>query len=736
MNTQNYAVNIRVGLANAVRVNISQGDTGRTLAFSLYDGLSPFTPPTGSTVTIVGRKPSKLGFRETCTVSGNVATVATTLAMTQEAGKFPAELRIEAGGQSIGTANFTMYVEPSPHPDGTTDGTTEEARTVLAQCEEYAQIAQEAAEAAEDVVQDAVDEWLDEHPEATTTVQDNAVTTPKIKDGAVTTPKIKDGAVETKKIENSTLLVHMVKGTNANSSINWFGDCIVIHGSANGLIDFGADPDGASLIQYLLQNGIVKLGFCIISHYHSDHISSDFANLISEIISAGIDLSDCIFYLPHKGIDWSRGNFTETPNENAVKSVLDANMISYVEPNDGDEIDLTSDLSIQFFNIGSRYYENYYDYYIDEIGGVSDHTIYNNFSMIAVLKHYEHSFVFTGDIHYPAQKANVSNIESCDVYKVEHHALNKTTQSQWLGKINPKFAMIGNYSNNYNDELLTRQTVAKLVNSGCTLMSTADSSITLVSDRHSIKCVEGIPYNVRNLQNGSIYYEGEPLIKEHFSDSVLTNGLINVDKLMIPGKYYSSNAALSTANIVPFTVDNFDFSTRGFQLEIQRGSDAATSVIQKLVQLYYNSTVAIRKYNLQSSRWGDWVIFTDESYKEYHAYDDLGTFIAPSVYANRVQYVAGGYKNIGTKTYVDIIAKTVSGYTFGAGSFTVFNQLPYSKDYPSPLTICAITSDKNVSKFLTANVGTTGGLSIATSDTLGTPNTQTTIRIKGWYYHS
>lgn len=148
MNTQNYAVNIRVGLANPARVNISQGDTGRTLAFSLYDGLSPFTPPTGSTVTIVGRKPSKLGFSETCTVSGNVATVATTLAMTQEAGKFPAELKIEAGGQSIGTANFTMYVEPSPHPDGTTDGTTEEARTVLAQCAQYAQEAQEAAEAA------------------------------------------------------------------------------------------------------------------------------------------------------------------------------------------------------------------------------------------------------------------------------------------------------------------------------------------------------------------------------------------------------------------------------------------------------------------------------------------------------------------------------------------------------------------------------------------------------------
>ena len=148
MNTQTYTVNIRTGVVNITRVDVSQGDTGRTLAFSLYDGLSPFTPPTGSTVTIVGRKPSGLGFSETCTVSGNTAAVNTTLAMTQESGKIPVELRIESDTRSIGTANFTMYVEPSPHPAGTTDGTTEEARTVLAQCEAYARTAQEAAEAA------------------------------------------------------------------------------------------------------------------------------------------------------------------------------------------------------------------------------------------------------------------------------------------------------------------------------------------------------------------------------------------------------------------------------------------------------------------------------------------------------------------------------------------------------------------------------------------------------------
>lgn len=45
-----------------------------------------------------------------------------------------------------------------------------------------------------------IDAWLDAHPEATTTVQDGAVTTAKIADGAVTTPKIADGTITNDKL--------------------------------------------------------------------------------------------------------------------------------------------------------------------------------------------------------------------------------------------------------------------------------------------------------------------------------------------------------------------------------------------------------------------------------------------------------------------------------------------------------------------------------------------------------
>lgn len=126
LNTQRYTVNVRVGGIGSPRVAVSQGDIGRRLVFNLFDGAVAFAMTSGTTATIVGRKPSGLGFAETCTHDGgNSVSVRTTEAMTQEAGKIPAELRISDGTKVIGTANFVFYVEPSPHPDGTTDGALE-----------------------------------------------------------------------------------------------------------------------------------------------------------------------------------------------------------------------------------------------------------------------------------------------------------------------------------------------------------------------------------------------------------------------------------------------------------------------------------------------------------------------------------------------------------------------------------------------------------------------------------
>lgn len=96
----------------------SQNDVGREFKINITD----FTIPVGATVKIQATKPSGFGFSVAGAVSGNSVTFETTDEMTDEAGRFPAELVIESGAVVIGTANFLMVGEMNPHPEGTTDG--------------------------------------------------------------------------------------------------------------------------------------------------------------------------------------------------------------------------------------------------------------------------------------------------------------------------------------------------------------------------------------------------------------------------------------------------------------------------------------------------------------------------------------------------------------------------------------------------------------------------------------
>ena len=99
-------------------IHYSQGDIGRQFIINVGD----FEIPSGATVECVATKPSGFGFTVEGTVSDNTVTFTTTDVMTDEAGRFPAELRITSGGNVIGTANFYMWGELDPHPEGTIDG--------------------------------------------------------------------------------------------------------------------------------------------------------------------------------------------------------------------------------------------------------------------------------------------------------------------------------------------------------------------------------------------------------------------------------------------------------------------------------------------------------------------------------------------------------------------------------------------------------------------------------------
>ena len=114
---QNINVNI-VPDSYPQTIRYSQGDVGREFKINVVG----FTIPTGATVKIQATKPSGFGFSVAGTVSGNAVSFTTTAIMTDEAGRFPAELEITKDSVVIGTANFIMWGEANPHPEGTTDG--------------------------------------------------------------------------------------------------------------------------------------------------------------------------------------------------------------------------------------------------------------------------------------------------------------------------------------------------------------------------------------------------------------------------------------------------------------------------------------------------------------------------------------------------------------------------------------------------------------------------------------
>lgn len=112
-----------VKMVSRPTLQLSQGDVGREFVISLYQN---DVIPSGATIKLQGTKPSGLGFSITGVPNDNDVSFVSTAEMTDEYGKFPVELKITSGSMVLGSANFNLDIEENPHPDGTTDGRSEE----------------------------------------------------------------------------------------------------------------------------------------------------------------------------------------------------------------------------------------------------------------------------------------------------------------------------------------------------------------------------------------------------------------------------------------------------------------------------------------------------------------------------------------------------------------------------------------------------------------------------------
>ena len=151
-------------------IKVSENDDSlRVIRVSIIDeNGEAYQIPSGVTATFAGTKPSGLGFTVPCTIDGSAVQFVMEDTVCNEAGRFPAEIRLINGEARIGTCNVLMSVEPNPHPDDTTDGDREplvnEITALLHAIEEQAeQVAEDTR-----IVEQAMDAWTNMTAEATT----------------------------------------------------------------------------------------------------------------------------------------------------------------------------------------------------------------------------------------------------------------------------------------------------------------------------------------------------------------------------------------------------------------------------------------------------------------------------------------------------------------------------------------------------------------------------------------
>lgn len=176
MITRTFKLCLNAGTGSAPFINVSQTDRDEVWLFELYSETGErYIPSSGA---IIGIKADGHGISNTGTVDNEGRVVITeTEQMTAAAGRAIFELSID--GLTHGTANFIVNVEKKP-----IDGAimSDSDLSLISEAVDSAAVIVEVIGDSDpsEVIGEHVDDWLDAHPEATTTVQDGAITAPKI----------------------------------------------------------------------------------------------------------------------------------------------------------------------------------------------------------------------------------------------------------------------------------------------------------------------------------------------------------------------------------------------------------------------------------------------------------------------------------------------------------------------------------------------------------------------------
>lgn len=207
---------------------------------------------------------------------------------------------------------------------------------------------------------------------------------------------------------------------------------ILIDGGGSENYDVGKN----TLLPYLLDRGITKIDYVIISHFDTDHVGG-IITLMEEIKIKRVIIGR---------------QYENSENFEEFLKLIKDNNIFVKKVSIGDKINIEKNLQI--------------DILFPEKELISINAINNN-SLVFKLVYKKFSIIFTGDIEEIAEEKLIkiykeTNILKSNILKVAHHGSKTSSTEMFLKLVQPQIALIGVGKNNLykhpNEEILERIT--------------------------------------------------------------------------------------------------------------------------------------------------------------------------------------------------------------------------------------------------------------------------------------